>query len=104
MELTSHEKQVREVEAADLALFIDHHYPDAAVNDDVVSDLFQYPCSDTVHLVRAQEGLSAYNTKAVTEWLSGERGGGADGYPDGVFSFMAAEGKIPFGEYLVVFN
>ena len=103
MDLDMHEKKVNEVRAQDLARFIDHHYPDAAVNDDVVHDLFRYPLSDTVHLVEAREGLNNYDSDRTARWLTGDRVGGG-GHPVDVLSFMAAEGKIPFGEYLVVFN
>jgi hypothetical protein len=104
MDLDMNIKEIHEVRAQDLTWFIDHHYPDAAVHGDVADELFCNPTSETVHLVRALEKLGDYDTQAVTRWLNGERGSGANGLPDDVLSFMAAEGKIPFGEYLVVFN
>jgi hypothetical protein len=96
--------QVHEVRAQDLDVFFLDNYPDANASGDASYELFQFPSSDTVHLVRAQEGLGEYDTKAAAAWLSGERGGDASSYPDGVFSYLAAEGKIPFGNYLVCFE
>jgi hypothetical protein len=96
--------QVHEVRAQDLDVFFLDNYPDANASGDASYELFQFPSSDTVHLVRAQEALGEYDTKAAAAWLSGERGGDASSYPDGVFSYLAAEGKIPFGNYLVCFE
>lgn len=103
-DLDMNEKKVFEVRAQDLEVFFTDHYPDAAVNGEVTYGLFQYPASDTVHLVRAQAGLGDYDSKAAALWLSGERGGNAATYPDDLFSYLAAERKIPFGNYLVCFE
>jgi hypothetical protein len=103
-DLPMNEEKINKVRAQDLEVFFTDHYPDAAVLDEAVHDLFRYPTSDTVHLVRAQEGLGEYDSNAAAQWLTGERGGDAATYPDDLFSYLAAKGKIPFGEYLVIFE
>jgi hypothetical protein len=97
-------KQVNEVRAQDFEVFLLDNYPNANPTGDAAHELFQFPASDTVHLAQAEERLGEYDTKAAARWLSGERGGDASTYPDDVFTYLAMEGKIPPGLYLVIFE
>ena len=103
-DLDMHETKINKVRAQDLEVFFTDHYPDAAVHEEVTHELFRYPASDTVHHVQAQAGLGDYDSTAAAKWLSGERGPSASTYPDDLFSYLADQGKIPFGEYLIMFE
>lgn len=105
MQLIGHEAKIRKVTSKDLAAYLGYHFPDMEMNGlDAVHDLFGYPSSDTVHLVRAQEGLNESDRAIVRGWLGVGTPIGSRTYADDVMSYLAADGAIPYGEYLITFN
>jgi hypothetical protein len=83
-------------------MFLTEHYPAAAGDEEeAVYRLFKGPDPESIHLVEASDYLGEYDTANAESWLQGED---ASTYPDDVFSYLVKDGKIPAGEYLVIFE